>query len=49
MTMDARITDIKEIHETNGFSIEATFGNNRPTLIQKIKQELSQISGEVRR
>ncbi|WP_283164612.1 MULTISPECIES: hypothetical protein [unclassified Lysinibacillus] len=49
ITMDARITDIKEIHETGGFSIEATFENNRPTLIQKIKQELSQISGEVRR
>ncbi|MGE7020405.1 siphovirus ReqiPepy6 Gp37-like family protein [Solibacillus cecembensis] len=49
VTMDARITDIKEIHETGGFKIEATFGNNRPTLIQKIKQELSQISGEVRR
>jgi len=49
VTMDARITDIKEIHEVGGFEIEATFGNNRPTLIQKIKQELSQISGEVRR
>lgn len=49
ITMDARITEIKEIYETNGFSIEATFGNNRPTLIQKIKQELSQISGEVRK
>ena len=49
VTMDARITNIKEIYETSGFSIEATFANNRPTLIQKIKQELSQISGEVRR
>ncbi|MFJ7951519.1 siphovirus ReqiPepy6 Gp37-like family protein [Lysinibacillus sp. NPDC096418] len=49
VTVDARITEIKEIYETAGFSIEATFGNNRPTLIQKIKQELSQISGEVRR
>ena len=49
ITMDARITDIKEIYETSGFAIEATFGNSRPTLIQKIKQELSQISGEVRR
>lgn len=47
--MDARITHIKEIHEGGGFSIEATFGNNRPTLIQKIKQELSQISGEIRK
>jgi len=49
ITMDARITDIKEIYEASGFSLEATFGNNRPTLIQKIKQELGQISGEVRR
>ena len=49
VTMDARITEIKEIYETTGFSIEATFGNSRPTLIQKIKQELNQISGEVRR
>lgn len=49
VSMNARVTEIKEIYEESGFSIEATFGNNRPTLIQKIKQELSQISGEVRR
>ena len=49
ITMDARITDIKESYEESGFNIEATFGNSRPTLIQRIKQELSQISGEVRR
>lgn len=49
ISMDAQITDIKEIYETSGFSIEATFGNNRPTLIQKIKQEFNQISGEVRK
>jgi hypothetical protein len=49
VTMDARISEIKEIYETSGFRIESVFGNNRPTLIKKIKQELSQISGEVRR
>lgn len=49
ISMDAQITDIKEIYETSGFRIEATFGNNRPTLIQKIKQEFNQISGEIRR
>ncbi|MED4461699.1 siphovirus ReqiPepy6 Gp37-like family protein, partial [Metabacillus fastidiosus] len=49
VTLDTRITEIKEIYEQTGFRIEAVFGNNRPTLIQKIKQELSQISGEVRR
>lgn len=48
-TLNARITEIKEIYETSGFGLEATFGNNRPTLIQKIKQELNQISGEVRK
>lgn len=49
VTLNARITEIKEIEEVTGFGLEATFGNNRPTLIQKIKQELSQMSGEVRR
>lgn len=49
VTVNTRITEIKEIYESTGFSLEATFGNNRPTLIQKIKQELSQISGEVRK
>jgi Siphovirus ReqiPepy6 Gp37-like protein len=49
ITRDARITEIKEIYEPAGFQIEATFGESRPTLIKKLKQELSQISGEVRR
>ena len=49
VTLDSRITEIKEIYETSGFRIEGTFGNNRPTLIQKIKQELAQMSGEVRK
>lgn len=49
VTLNARITEVKEIYEESGFGLEATFGNNRPTLIQKIKQELSQMSGEVRR
>jgi Siphovirus ReqiPepy6 Gp37-like protein len=49
VTRDARITEIKEIYEPNGFQIEATFGESRPTLVKKLKQELSQISGEVRK
>lgn len=49
VTRDARITEIKEIYEPGGFQIEATFGESRPTLIKKLKQELSQISGEVRK
>lgn len=49
VTMNTRITEVKEIYETSGYRIEAVFGTNRPTLIKKIKQELSQISGEVRK
>jgi Siphovirus ReqiPepy6 Gp37-like protein len=49
VTRDARITEIKEIYEPRGFQIEATFGESRPTLVKKLKQELSQISGEVRK
>jgi hypothetical protein len=49
VTRDARITEIKEIYEPSGFQIEATFGESRPTLVKKLKQELAQISGEVRK
>jgi hypothetical protein len=49
VTRDARITEIKEIYEPAGFQIEATFGESRPTLVKKLKQELSQISEEVRK
>lgn len=49
VTLNAKITEVKEIYDSNGFTLEATFGNNRPTLIQKIKQELSQMSGEIRK
>ncbi|MEK5530640.1 siphovirus ReqiPepy6 Gp37-like family protein [Viridibacillus sp. FSL R5-0468] len=49
VTLDARITEVKEVYEPAGFQLEGTFGDNRPTLIKKIKQELGQISGEVRR
>ncbi|TCJ05093.1 hypothetical protein E0Y62_07410 [Cytobacillus praedii] len=49
VTLNARLTEVKEIYEESGVRIEAVFGNNRPTLIKKIKQELAQMSGEVRK
>jgi hypothetical protein len=49
VTMNAPITEIKEIWEPTGFRLEAVFGNNKPTLIRKIKQELSQIGREIRK
>ncbi len=38
VTIDARITEVEEVYEQNGFSLNVTFGNNIPTLIDKIKQ-----------
>ena len=41
ITIDTRITEIEEVYETNGKSINVTFGNSVPTLIDKIKQVVS--------
>lgn len=49
VTMDARITEVKEIYEVGGKKVELTFNNNRPTLIDKIKQQLSGINQELTR
>lgn len=49
VTMDARITEIKEIYEANGFQLEAVFGNDRPTFIDKVKQEFKQFENELKR
>lgn len=49
VTMDARITELAEVYEPNGFTLSATFGNSLPTLIDRIKRELGQIQQEVRR
>lgn len=46
-TMDARITEVKEIYEPGKTGIDLTFGNDRPTLISKIKQELSGMRNEI--
>lgn len=40
ITIDTRITEVEEIYEESGFDINVIFGNNIPTLIDKIKQEL---------
>lgn len=47
VTMDARITEVKEIYEPGGYQIEATWGVSRPTLISKIKQELAGMRNEI--
>lgn len=47
VTMDARITEIKEIYEVDGFQLEATFGNDRPTLLDKIKNGFKRFENEL--
>lgn len=45
ITMKAPIVIIKEIHETSGFRLEATFGEDRPTVITKIQREFDELNG----
>lgn len=40
ITMDTRITEVKEIYEASGFKLEVTFGNSAPTLVEKLKKTL---------
>jgi hypothetical protein len=40
ITLNTRITEIEEVYEEAGRQINVTFGNNIPTLIDKIKQKL---------
>ncbi|GLO64760.1 Gp37-like protein [Oceanobacillus kimchii] len=45
ITMNAPITEIKEIHEPGGFILEATFGEAQATLIKKISDKFNEIQG----
>jgi hypothetical protein len=49
ITMDIRLTEVKEIYEQSGFRIEGTFGKSMPTLIDKIKREIGQVAVEIRK
>ncbi len=43
LTMNARITEVKEIYESAGFALEVVFGNSIPTLSTKIKKDIKTI------
>lgn len=49
VTLDTRITEVKEVYEPGGFQLEAVFGRNQPTILSLIKQEFKQLEGEVKR
>ncbi|MDY7044436.1 siphovirus ReqiPepy6 Gp37-like family protein [Virgibacillus sp. M23] len=42
LTRNARITEISEVYEPGAYQIEATFGQSRPTLTKKIKEQFSE-------
>lgn len=49
-TMDTRITLVREIYEPEvGFNLEVVFGNDRPTLITKLRQVIAAMDAEMRR
>lgn len=43
ITMDTRITEVEEVYEAGGFKLNVTFGNNIPTLTQKLKSTLQEM------
>jgi len=49
VTMNTRITEVTETYEANGLSLRAIFGNQIPTLIDKIKRELAEMTNEVKK
>jgi len=49
VTMDQQITVVQEIYEEDQLDIQVTFGAARPTLIDTLKREFNQMSGEIRR
>lgn len=40
VTIDTRVTEIEEVYEEKGMEVKVTFGNNVPTLIDKIKAKM---------
>lgn len=49
VSLDSRITEIKEIYEPSKQTLEISLGNNRPTLISKVKQEIAGMKIELTR
>jgi hypothetical protein len=46
LTMNSRITEVAEIYEPGGFRLEVTFGNQLPTLSQKLRTVLDEFKNE---
>lgn len=49
ITLDARITEVKEIYEENDERIELTYDNSIPTLTDKVRKRIDNVSVESKR
>ena len=49
ITLDARITEVKEIYEPTGFKLELVFDNDRPTFVDKLNRKFTNINVETTR
>lgn len=49
VTMDARISAVKEIVENNKHAYELVFDNDKPTFMSKMKKEISAINPELKK
>lgn len=45
LIMSARITGFLEVYEEGGFRLDATFGREAPTLIEKVERRLKRLEG----
>lgn len=49
ITLEARITDVNEVYESDGFKIELVFDNDVPDFISKVKRRIDNLSVEAKR
>lgn len=49
VTMDSRITEVKEIYEASGFQLDVVFDNDKPNLTDKVKRGFNEFKNEVTR
>ncbi|PAE24083.1 hypothetical protein [Bacillus sp. 7894-2] len=45
IVLSSPIVEFTEVHEEDGFALEATFGEKRPTLLTKIEKKFAELSG----
>ena len=49
VTVDTRLTAVKEVVEYGKHTLEVTFDKDKPTFMSKMKREMAQIQPELKR